>query len=201
MTAVSLFGNKTFFELGTSAWNDTGSNSELEFLNYDKLCSLVPFSRLEPLDVGQSNDGPAAKEKFPACNIFARDQIDDLTLRDRLSRWLHGFNKTDQVTKAMTAGVFLANKASLTLNQWRDRNNAYYPESTGRNIYTAPGVTVNKPDVSTANIIVLSILLFIELLALGVLTWLIYRKPSESRSLDALTFLSLKERIGDPDGR
>lgn len=179
MTAAVLFGNNTFFDTATLAWNDTITDADVDnLLPYYKLCSLVPFARLDP---------PKSKEeqKFPDCRTSSVPFSDGRDLKVHLSTWLHGFNDTNTATTALSSAVLLANEALLTIGKW----NSMYANTAdlyGRLIYSGPGASIRKPKISSPAMIILTLILFLELLALGLLAWLIYRGPSETRILDTM---------------
>jgi hypothetical protein len=94
---------------------------------------------------------------------------------------LRNINDTENLLKV---ALFVANRALLTLLSPEVK----YSSSgvTGRKIYTSPGVTVQRPVLSKAALIILSVLLGLQLLGLGYLTYYLYRFPTWSDQLDAM---------------
>jgi hypothetical protein len=78
--------------------------------------------------------------------------------------------------------MFVVNRALLTLLS--PEVDQGYHGLTGRKIYASPGVTAQKPVISKAALIILSVLLGLQL---GYLTYYLYRFPTWSDSLDATT--------------
>jgi len=120
-----------------------------------------------------------------------------LNARKYLSSWLHVFNDTGAAVTALSSAVFLANQAVVTMDQSLSRYSAgsNLREGSGRSIYYGYGTTIRKPQLSLAVVIGMTGILTLELLCLAILAWLIYRGPSQTRSLDAMAFVSLKERM------
>jgi hypothetical protein len=73
-------------------------------------------------------------------------------------------------------GVFVTNRAMLTALSPEVDQASY--DLTGRKIYTSPGVTVQRPMLSTAALVLLSVLLGLQMLGLGYLTYYLYRFPA-----------------------
>jgi hypothetical protein len=184
MAAITLFGNNTFFDIGTSAWDDTVATNNSTMMSYNSLCGLVPFVRLDP----------DRDKKFPECHPTPEGQSDEQNLREHLATWLHGFNDIVSANTAMTVAVFLANEAILTMDHW---NAIYSSESAlrndrGRTIYGGYGIAVRRPKLTTNVVATMTSILALELLGLALLAWLIYRQPSEMRTLDVMAFSTLK---------
>jgi hypothetical protein len=192
MAAISLFGNMSFFDLATQTWNSTFDNTTADAIAYNRLCSLVPFARLDPILPYHRDYRPG---KFPACSASMPRAYDPKTMREYLSAWLHGFNDTQQATRAISIATFLVNEATLTMDKWLPKYTfGLSSRSTGgRTIYTGSGATIHKPKLSFAAIIIVSCVLLLEIVGLAILTWLIYRSPSEAPRLDVTTFTKLKE--------
>jgi hypothetical protein len=187
MAAITLFGNNTFFDIGTSAWDDAVAANNSTIMSYSSLCGLVPFVRLDP-------DGD---KKFPECRPTPEGQGDGQNLKEHLATWLHGFNDTESANTAMTVAVFLANEAILTMDHW---NAIYSSESAlrndrGRTIYGGYGIAVRRPKLTTNVVATMTSVLALELLGLALLAWLIYRQSSETRTLDVMAFSALKARM------
>ena len=195
MATIALFGNNTFFDIAVQAWNSSTDDENTRILSGERLCNLVPFARLEPISFVIQE--PATDRKFPECTTGTRTLFERLTARQFLSKWLHGFNDTETATTALSTAVFLTNQAVVTMDQWSSRfsNGSTTRRGYGREIYSGIGTTVRKPQLSIAVIVVMSCILFLELMCLATLAWLIYRGPSETWTLDVTAFSRLKERM------
>jgi hypothetical protein len=194
MTTIALFGNNTFFDIAVQAWN-TSLDENSKILSGERLCNLVPFARLEPIPF--TSIVTWSDSKFPGCDFGTQTQPELLDARQFLSKWLHGFNDTKTAVTALSSAVFLANQAVVTMDQLLSRysTGSHSREDYGRSIYFGYGTTIRKPQLSLSVVIGMTTILALELLCLGILAWLIYRGPSETRSLDAMAFLRLKERM------
>ncbi|KAJ4369546.1 hypothetical protein N0V86_009382 [Didymella sp. IMI 355093] len=101
-----------------------------------------------------------------------------MTYSDYMSGWSRNATAADRLGTAMT----LANQAALTshtlgLLPWA--------RDTGREIYTAPGIRVWKPEVGLASLIILSVIVGLQILGLVALGWWIFMWPTWTRTLDA----------------
>lgn len=189
-------------ETATLAYNRTINSNDDDPLPFRSPCNLVPFGRLH------DSTFPNTKY-FPSCRMpdGPRSLNDEVplttweTLKYHRFRWLHGFNDTETAEMALSSAIFLANKATLTLDQWADEftdfgcdelqktctGRSYHGKRDfrGRTIYSADGTTVHKPKISNTAVVVMSTYLAVQLVALAVLTWQIYRAPSSISWLDS----------------
>ncbi|KAH4097576.1 hypothetical protein HBI56_137540 [Parastagonospora nodorum] len=196
MTTIALFGNNTFFEIAVQTWNASlDENSKI--LPGERLCNLVPFARLEPIPFTSTSIVTWSDSKSPGCDFGIQTQPELLDARQFLSKWLHGFNDTKTAVTALSSAVFLANQAVVTMDQLLSRYSigSDAREDYGRSIYSGYATTIRKPQLSLSVVIGMTTILTLQLLCLAILAWLIYRGPSETRSLDAMAFLRLKERM------
>ena len=79
--------------------------------------------------------------------------------------------------------MFLANQATLTPQVVDPSYTAV--TAPGRIIYSATGTSIQKPKLSIAAFVIISLLLFLQVLGVAILAYLIYRRPTETRVLDA----------------
>ena len=192
MAAVAIFGNKSFFDSAILAWNDTFNQNDTNKLPYKSICNTVPFARL---DVNEYD-----KDKFPGCYAYAEMNLSWQSVKQYLSTWLLGFNSTQTAATALSTAVYLANEAVLTMDQWNTEytgNDGYYYRRAGRTIYAGIGATLHKPKLSVGATATITSILFLQLVGLALLAWLIYRVPSETRSLDVMTFSRLAASMED----
>lgn len=195
MAAISLFGNKTLFESAMLAWDDTINTEDTNILPLQNICSGAAFSKLDPEELYDS--------EFPGCEQFSEQTFTFSTLKEYTRLWLQGFDDTDSATTAMTAAVYLANEATLTMSHW---NSEYMPSiygpyfrHPGRIIYSGSGTHLQKPKLSVVAAVTISALLSLQLLGIVALTWLIYRGPSETTSLDAVTVSKMLADLGEEE--
>jgi hypothetical protein len=127
---------------------------------------------------------PFAHFSSSAGNTYAHAECAQSLLRlmmtygDHISGWSSNTTAADRLGAAMT----LANRAALTshtlgLLPWM--------RDTGREMYTAPGIRVWKPEVSLASLIILSIIVGLQILGLVALGCWIFMWPTWTRTLDA----------------
>jgi hypothetical protein len=64
-----------------------------------------------------------------------------------------------------------------------------------RQIRFAPGVAIERPVISLAGLIIISILLFIQLIGLGYLGWYIYQVPTWTGLLDAMAIARIANSL------
>ena len=102
----------------------------------------------------------------------------------------------DNTENLLTTAMFVANQALITMASPEFGPANAPPE--GRLIYTSPGTAVQKPYLSRTAVAVLSVLIGLQLLGLGYLTYYLYRVPSWTDQLDAMAMArigaSLHER-------
>lgn len=189
MTSVLAFFGPTSWAHGLA--NLTASRDEdrdtLDTMYADRpallesLCDAIPFGHLGSYSVG---------------NTYGHDGCSDSLLRlmttysDHLGRWRLNTTAGDRLTTAM----FLANRAALT-----SHTEGYLPwqQDTGREIYTAPGITVRKPVVSLPSLIVLSVIVGVQIVVLLGLGWWLLKYPTWTRTLDAMAVARIAASI-DP---
>ena len=179
--------------MGTKAWNNSDNQGPGGF-SWDQVCTFLPFAQLDP---PSGTKYPTRINRFPPCRLLAFPSRSDTTWRETLAEWLHGFNDTGSATKAISTAVYLANQVVVTADKWDTNYKAGggLRQDSGRTIYSGTGTTIRKPDLSVASMIVVSCIIFFELLALSSLAWLIYRGLSKTRSLDVIAFTKLKRSI------
>jgi hypothetical protein len=99
----------------------------------------------------------------------------------------------------MSTAVYLANQVVVTADKWDTSYKARGSRrlDNGRTIYSATGTAIRKPDLSVVSVIVVSCIIFFELLSLSFLVLLIYRGPSKTHSLDAIAFSKLEKSVED----
>ncbi|KAI4646106.1 uncharacterized protein J4E79_010615 [Alternaria viburni] len=189
-SALALFGN--------GSWLSTAADyrSENEYGNdnlWQLFCRGMPF-----LELGMVLDHSLAGDTNFASDCKTADESlvdghwgiggDDLSYATQ--HLLAAFapaskdrtlNNPDNL---LTTAMFVANQAFLTLAS-PEFGPANAPPA-GRLIYASPGTAVQKPFLSKTAVVVLSILIGLQLLGLGYLTYYLYRIPSWTHQLDAM---------------
>ena len=91
--------------------------------------------------------------------------------------------------------MFVANQAFITMAS-PEFGPANAPPQ-GRLIYASPGTAVQKPSLSRTAGVVLSVLIGLQLLGLGYLTYYLYRIPSWTYQLDAMAMARIGASLHD----
>ena len=172
-SAISLFGNQSFFNTVSTSAAPANAN----FTNASSLTALaricresrIPFTRLNIVNGEQFHS---------LCYLDQEEDDGETMLITFIYQWFATFTADSQ--EVLSASLFFANEAYLT--QTADATALL----TARAIYTSPSFTMAKPDIALASTIAISVLMFLELLALSYLTWYIYSAPTWTTSLDAL---------------
>jgi hypothetical protein len=172
------------------------------------MCRGMPFSKLWLPGVDSFPD-PVLTDFVSLCgwrqqSLFDGYQADEGDLLRLTHQFLRAFgpvnvtlgvkiNQSNNDSKSrslrnteslLDVAMFVANRALLTLLSPEIDSVSY--DLTGRKIYSSPGATVQRPVLSKATLIVLSVLLGLQILGLGYLTYYLYRFPTWSRQLDAM---------------
>jgi hypothetical protein len=106
----------------------------------------------------------------------------------------------ERLSALLQIGTFVTNQALL--NHYTPTVNhavlggGYF---AGRKVYTSPGSPVLKPTMTTGAMIAVSLLIGLQLLGLGGLTWYIYHVPSWTGALDAMAVARIGARLGKQD--
>lgn len=181
MTAVSLFGNDSFFEFSELAYN-TSIDSGTDW-PYPQLCNVLPFSGLHGYNYGA---------KFPDCAVDADQKPTYGAIRRTFNDWLYAFNDTGSAQTALTAGTFLANQAVLTFPVWYRESDLLHSAASGsRPIRSGKGESIQRPRLTKIAIAAISALIATQVLGLVLLTWFIYTTPTHTRTLDAMTVTNI----------
>ena len=204
-SALALFGNGSWLStaanyVSNETYDSHDPNNENK-LSWQLFCRGMPFSRLSGPSISRFPE--TVDEDFVSlCGSLEKRMFDGYEsvkndLFKATQRFLFAFAPVVDITSDSTvrtlknpeillsSAIFVANRAFLTLlspDAVRDKER----DLTGRIIYTSPGVTVQKPVFSKATIIILSVLIGLQLLALGCLAYYLYRAPTWSDQLDAM---------------
>jgi hypothetical protein len=211
-SAIALFGNGSWLSTAANYISKQPHNStdiDDSKLPWQLMCRGMPFSKLWLPGVDSFPD-PVPIDLVSVCgwrdqqSVFNGYEADEYDLMRLTHHFLGSFAppdvtfgiKPDQSNNTskkrslrnteslLDVSIFVANRALLTLLSPEVGSVSY--DLTGRKIYTSPGVTVQRPVLSKAALIVLSVLLGLQLLGLGYLTYYLYRFPTWSGQLDAM---------------
>jgi hypothetical protein len=204
-SALALFGNGSWLSVAAKyVSNETyhaGDPENDQKLSWQLLCSGMPFSRLFlPSDRGEflkdslrlvslcrwlqegmfNGYGPSKRDLFEITHRFLRalgPVVDEKSASKDKNLY--------SAENLLKCSMFVANRAFLKLLSADGFRNDEV-DLMGRTIYTSPGIAVQKPVLSKATLIVLSILMGLQLLGLSYLTYYLYRVPTWSSQLDAM---------------
>lgn len=99
--------------------------------------------------------------------------------------WLYGFNQSDLAGEALQASTYFANEAVLTATA--DLNWAF----GSKWIYSNTGMTIYLPYKSMAGMITITVLVFLQLVALFCVAWYVHSTPVWSNTLDSFAMMRI----------
>ena len=145
-------------------------------------------------------------QMFGTCNdINTAYSIDtsDESLAPMLYQWMSVFAQTgttdsegypyadNYAKEALEVAMFFANEALLT--QTAAATFLY----TARKIFTSPGSPVYRPSKTLAGTIIISTLIFLQVVGLAILAWYIYTVPTWTAELDSYAVAQLGKSLDD----
>ncbi|KAH6633766.1 hypothetical protein C7974DRAFT_309920 [Boeremia exigua] len=192
-SAMAMFGNTSWLHNmvrygANTTFEDRNDQDKVE---WDLLCAGMPYGRL----FGTWSEGfpsPATSCKGIDNTIVSGQKPSRMKVLQIIHEWIEGFapaRRDDELTNAVSLlqiSLYVSNRALLTFYSPNSSGGGsrIYPPS-GRAIYTAPGQAVQKPAVSVAAVVVLSLLIGFQLIGLAFLACYIYRVPTWTGALDA----------------
>ena len=155
-----------------------------------QLCNSIrlPFDGLSQNDI-RSWHNPAACDNDG--NLVSPSNFDPdkrplfFPLLDWLSNWSDPQNA---LVALMTSAYAVHNRMFLAAAQVEGEGMSF-------NINTAPGTSVQKPEISAAPMVLISCLLAFQILGLGLLTWYALRDPVWTETLDARAVLRIGAEV------
>lgn len=206
MSALALFGNGSWLDTvlkytaNMSYTDNTNKGTDL----WQSTCRGMPFGRLRSMGINGLM-GYRGHDFVSACRFQEDDNlIDRPNSYDDLMLLAHDLVTHFSVSKDLglinaenlwSISMFVANRALLTF--FSPDVDPYNFLSNGRQIYTSPGVLVQKPVLSNAAIIVLSILISLQLLGLACLVRYIRSAPTWSSQLDSMALVRIGATLGE----
>ena len=205
MSALALFGNGSWLDTvfkytaNMSHTDDTNDSTDL----WQITCRGMPFGKMQSMDtiglLGYQGHDVVSKCRFQEDDSLMNRQnsYDDLMLlaHDIMTHLTPSKNVgLENVEKLLSISMFVANRALLTFySPDVDRSSVL---ENGRLIYSSPGVLIQKPVLSRAAIIALSILIGIQILGLGYLTRYIRSAPTWCAQLDSMALVRIGADLG-----
>ncbi len=183
-SAISIFGNQSFFYIAENSSNTTFQTAIVQICQQGN----IPFSRLASTQ---------AMSFHTFCDKVASDPDDKERSRQHLGPflgcWIKAFEETDNAEEFLSASMYFANQAMLT------QTVEVFSGSSARQITTAPGRVVLRPGMTWAASIVISVLIFLQLVGLAYLVWYIYRVPTWTPALDAIAVARIGANLEKTD--
>lgn len=192
LTAImAIFGPNTFFT--TAAANSNATRSSVTLPLCDQL--RYPFTSLAHEDSPPESGGDFLIDwapKYPrlACD-FSKEGASDPAhpLLRALMRWLPSFGNHDKATAALTLATYAA--ANAILNVGPSLEGSY-----GSSLYTSPGTSIQKPNISFPGMVIVSLLLAVQIIGLTLMAVYASRKVTWTAALDSWAMLRLGAEIG-----
>ncbi|KAL5042433.1 hypothetical protein BDW71DRAFT_200563 [Aspergillus fruticulosus] len=172
-SAIAIFGNQSFFHVAANSSNKTYPPAAAQICQQDK----IPFSNLGFTIFNEFQKLCSFINTVPRLSIISDS---DSGVSALLGTWVYGFNDTSAAEEALSAAMYLSNRAMLTQTVA-----ASFPFSA-REIMFGPGMMMPLPAKTVAGTVVISLLIFLQLLGLAYVTYFIYKLPTWSHSLDAV---------------
>jgi hypothetical protein len=207
MSAIALFSNTSYFHnIVSYSENITYStaSSKNGSIGWQRLCAGMPFSSLF---VAPRGTFPQPNKYCIAADLsisagFKPTQLDLLNTR---RTWIGAFkpdgvsNPMQNVEGLLQVSMFVANRALLTFYSPSIDGDEGYDKWRGRAIYSSPGRLVQKPVVSTAALIIISLLIGAQLIGLAYLAYYIYHVPTWTGRLDAMAIARVGASLAEKD--
>ncbi|KAK3290244.1 uncharacterized protein B0H64DRAFT_421100 [Chaetomium fimeti] len=190
LAAHAMFGAGSFFELAQSI---TGPNDTLS----QTLCQLspIPFQRAykslrrcDPEDTEGGGRYGEERGRFASRYGWANDRVEGLISTIRETNGVVG--------SLLDTTMYLASKA--TLDTAAVARGSYF--GTTHQIWRADGIAVRTHVVSTAGLVVVTVLLGLQVFGILALVWYIYRMPTWTKTLDAMAVARITRQLADRDG-
>ncbi|KAK2757364.1 hypothetical protein FQN54_004878 [Arachnomyces sp. PD_36] len=179
--ALALFGNGTLMQTAIDAPMDQQRQAAADICEH----SRVPFMRYMP------------REAFPYQELMSRcsnlhsvgEDYVPLLLSEIVGLFMQLLSNPINARQFLEITAFFANEALLlsTVDA--------FGATKLRAIYTSPGYTILKPQISIPGLVVISLLIGLQVVTLLVLVLFIYSAPSWVESLDALTLARIGAQL------
>lgn len=188
LTAIlAIFGPNSFFTATAASSNYTSTYTTLQ------LCAQLryPFTSLANSPISQKFDidwkpGNANLDCLTSHNPYGLTY----PLLTALMNWMPNFGNKDTAIAALTLTTYAAGNAILSMGTARDPN--------ANDVSSSPGTSIQRPTISLAGIIVVSLLLVIQILGLLILALYSSRSVGWTASLDSFAMLRIGLGLGRP---
>ena len=182
ISALSIFGNQTFFYTAATSSNSTFSGALAQLCQQGNL----PFTQLYDNSMDYL---------FPCYNINSsypqESKGSEKELLLVIYSWILAFRNLGHAEEALEAAMYFANEALLI-------GTASATSSTSaRSIWTSPGLTILKPRKTLAGTTIISVLILLQLIGLILLARYACKVPTWTDSLDALAVARIGASLKD----
>ncbi|KAF4465877.1 hypothetical protein FALBO_7270 [Fusarium albosuccineum] len=180
--AIAMFGNSSFFYTAKMAQADESLSR-----TFTQICQhgRLPFYRFN--GVWESSTGLTSV----SCNhLLPQYGAKPEWLAELVLALFRRMENPDTARRMFEVASYFANEALLIHTAQRDIGNS-------REIMSAPGATLIKPQGSLRSLVVLSILIGVQSLALIILLCYIYSQPTWTGALDAEVLINLGIQLGE----
>ncbi|TAQ87222.1 hypothetical protein B7494_g4454 [Chlorociboria aeruginascens] len=198
-SALAMFGNESFFYVARNSSKSSFPGP------ISQICQAgnIPFTRLTIFSPLEYNNiyGPCSDINSRYTEEF---MTDNSTMESMLYQWFGIFNLTgtkdsegypydagNYAKKALEVGMFFANEA------WLVQTAAATYLTGARNIYTSPGTPMFRPAKTLAGTIIVSVLIFLQIIGLSILAWYVYTVPTWTNVLDSMAVSQLAKSVDD----
>lgn len=172
-SAIAMFGNQSFFYVAANSSNETYPPPDVQICQSGN----IPFSPFTSAHFSRFQD--RCSDVGVRQGNYGHYPMEDITAL--LGSWFYGLHNPRQAETALTVGMYLSNRATLT------QAVTFSLPSGPRGIRSDPGVSVPLPYKTVAGTIIVSVFIFLQLLGLAFLTYYIYHVPTWTHALDALS--------------
>jgi hypothetical protein len=185
-SAIALFGNQSFFEVAANSSKKTFPPAIQQICQQGQL----PFSNLAFSIFTDFQSNCAAIGTDHGRLSWDNSDPQEL-LASLLGDWFYSFNDTNSAEIALLASMYISNRAMLT--QTATAAQAF----SSRRIRFGAGMLVPLPLKTLAGTVIVSILIFLQLLGLSILTYYIYQLPTWTHALDAVEVARMAIGLND----
>ncbi|KAF2028540.1 hypothetical protein EK21DRAFT_101717 [Setomelanomma holmii] len=207
LSAMVLFGNISWLHNVISyttnmTYQDVSSRDRS---TWQRICAGMPFGALYVSDTYRLPN-PAQQCRWLELSISAGFTPDPMDLQQIIHEWISAFaplissKELKNVETLLDISLSTAHRAFLTFySPHVDGVQDLVTTFRGRTIYTSRGRLVQKPVVSRAAMIILSVLIGLQLVGLAYLAYYIYRVPTWTGALDAMAMAKIGASLGQQD--
>lgn len=184
-SAIAIFGNESFFYIASNSTNESYPPAKAQICQQ----ANIPFQHMTFLDYTLFQ-----AQCYNISSTYNKEfDMGESALATLLYSWALGFNDTNTTEEALGMSMFFANQAMLTKTV--DSTWAF----GARAIVTAPGAIVLRPAKTIAGTVIISTLIFLQLVGIAYTVNYIYQIPIWTAALDALAVARIGASMNKED--